>query len=167
MILPFFSTNFAMERSAAALGPEEDFLASDFVEAPPSEEKWHTPAGLCSSVTCGVSMVTPVMFRLFEKISGRISTPTLKDLAVRKGEELNLGSSPMERLSAESEPVMRERLRFPSCTWRPSAAEAFSSMVGRKWLTGMRYGIVRNRKIKIPPTIGTMRTLHVWTPSRM
>src|SRR2546426_6970856 len=115
MILPFFSTNFAMERSAAALGPEEDFLASDFVEAPPSEEKFHTPAGLCSSVTCGVSMVTPVMFRLFEKISGRISTPTLKDLAVRKGEELNLGSSPMERLSAGGGTVDEGGTEIPKC----------------------------------------------------
>jgi len=34
---------------------------------------------------------------------GIISTPTLTDLAVRKGEELNLGSSPTERFSAESE----------------------------------------------------------------
>src|SRR2546428_14112956 len=97
MILPFFSTNFAMERSAAALGPEEDFLASDFVEAPPSEEKFHTPAGLCSSVTCGVSMGTPVMFRLFEKISGRISTPTLKDFTGRKGEGRKFGRSPVGR----------------------------------------------------------------------
>src|SRR5215467_3238480 len=135
MILPFFSSNFLMERSAAAF---EDgalaagaFLASVFASAPPSEEKFHTPTGLCSSVTCGLSMVAPVIFRLLEKISGRISTPTFRDFAVRKDEELNLGSSPIERLSAESEPLMRERLRFPSCTLRPSAAEAFSSIVGR------------------------------------
>jgi len=74
--------------------------------------------------------VTPVTLRVFEKINGNISTPDFDGLAVRKGEELNLGSSPMERFSANSEPLISERLRLPSSTLRPSAAEAFSSMWG-------------------------------------
>src|SRR5499425_3188184 len=87
----------------------------------------------------------PVTLRLLEKISGIISTPTLSDLAVRKGEGLNFGSSPMERFFAVSEPEKRERLRSPSWTLRPSASEAVCSMVGRKLLTGIRNGATRRR----------------------
>jgi len=80
--------------------------------------------------------VTPVTLRVFEKINGNISTPTLTDLAVRKGEELNLGSSPMERFSANSEPLISERLRLPSSTLRPSAAEAFFFNGGAELIDG-------------------------------
>src|SRR6266403_2315220 len=65
----------------------------------------------------------------------------------------------MERFSAESEPLISERLMLPSCTLRPSAAEAFSSMVGRNWLTGIRNGAMRTRTIKTPTTIRMMRSL--------
>src|SRR6266446_8433087 len=111
-------------------------------------------------------MVTPVTFRVFEKINGIISTPTLRDLAVRNGEELNLESSPMERFSAESEPLSSERLMLPSCTLRPSAAEAFSSMVGRNWLTGIKNGAMRTRTIRAPTTIRMMRSLPFMTTSK-
>src|SRR5229473_3448346 len=85
-----------------------------------------------------------------------ISTPTFSDLAVRKGAELNLGSSPMESASAESEPLISERLKLPSSTLRPSAAEAFSSMVGRNWLTGIKNGATRTSTINTPTTIRTI-----------
>src|SRR5215472_16583765 len=161
MIFPFFSVSFSIERSAAALVPEGFFSARAFAFAsePPREEKFQTPEALCRRVTCGVSMVTPVMFSFWEKISGNISTPTCSDLAVRKGEELNLGSSLMERFSADNEPLMSERLKSPSWTLRPSAAEAFASIVGRNWLTGIRNGATRSRTIKTPTTIRAMRSL--------
>src|SRR5205085_3694588 len=147
--------------SAAALGvfPSRACLAWAVAVWPPNEEKFHTSAELCSSVTWGVSMVMPVMFKVFEKISGMSSTPTCRDLAVRKGEELNLGSSPMERFSADSEPLRSERLRFPSCTLRPRAAEAFSSIVGRNWFTGIKNGSTRIKTTKTPTRMSTTRSL--------
>jgi len=54
-------------------------------------------------VTCGSTMKMSVTFSCLEKISGISSTPTLRDLAVRKGEGLNLGSS------ADREVVRRKR----------------------------------------------------------
>src|SRR6266446_8493322 len=110
-------------------------------------------------------MVTPVTLRVFEKIKGIISTPTLRDFAVRKGEELNLGSSPMERFSAESEPLSSERLMFPSCTLRPSAAEVFSSMVGRNWLTGIKNGATRTSTTNTPTTMRTIFNVLFMTTS--
>src|SRR5260221_12190268 len=55
---------------------------------------------------------------------------------------------------------MSDRLRLPSCTLRPSAAEAFSSMVGLNWLTGMKNGITKSRTIRTPTAIRMLRT--VW-----
>src|SRR5437879_1610025 len=110
-------------------------------------------------MTCGLPMVTPVTLRVFEKISGIISTPTFNDLAVRKGEELNFGSSPMERFSAAMEPLISERLRLPSSTLRPSAAEAFSSIDGRNWLTGITNGATRTSTNSTPTTIRTIDRL--------
>src|SRR6266478_4443639 len=72
-----------------------------------------------------------VMLSSLCRIRGSSSTPTLMDLAVRNGDLLNLGSSAMDKLSAAREPEKSERLRLRTSTLRPSAAEAFSSMVGR------------------------------------
>src|SRR5256885_248962 len=101
-------------------------------------------------------MVMPVTFNVFEKISGIISTPTFSDLAVRKGEGLNFGSSAMERFSAESEPLRSERLILPNCTLRPRAAEAFSSIVGRNWLTGIKNGVTRTSTTSTPTAMRTI-----------
>src|SRR5258707_4179140 len=94
-----------------------------------------------------------------------ISTPTFSDLAVRKGAELNLGSSPMESASAESEPLIRERLILPNCTLRPSAAEAFSSIVGRNWLTGIKNGATRTSTTNTPTTMRTIFNVLFMTTS--
>ena len=76
-------------------------------------------------------MVIPVTFSVLEKISGISWTPTFKDFAVRKGDGLKLGSSPIERSSAASDLLKSDSLRLPSVTLRPSAAEVFSSILGR------------------------------------
>src|SRR6201987_6526585 len=39
-----------------------------------------------------------------------------------------------------SEPPRIDKLRSPSCTFLPSASEAFASIVGRNLLTGMKKG---------------------------
>src|SRR5258708_2193382 len=94
-----------------------------------------------------------------------ISTPTFSDLAVRKGAELNLGSSPMESASAESEPLISERLMLPNATLRPSAAEAFSSIVGRNWLTGIKNGATKTSTINTPTTVRTIFNVLFMTTS--
>lgn len=76
-------------------------------------------------------MVIRVMLSVLEKRNGISSTPMLRDFAVRNGEELNLGSSPIERFSAASAPLISENLSFPSVTLRPRAAETFSSILDR------------------------------------
>src|ERR1035438_10498994 len=98
-------------------------------------------------------MVTLVMFKAREKISGIMATPTLTPLAVRNGVWLNLGSSAITRFSAESEPVKRDRLRFAACTWRARAVDAFASIVGLNWLTGIRNGTITRITITIPTAI--------------
>ena len=95
-----------------------------------------------------------------------ISTPTFSDLAVRKGEGLNLGSSPMERFSAESEPLRRERLISPNCTLRPRAADAFSSIVGRNWLTGIKNGSTRTSTVSTPTTTRIIFNVFFMTTSK-
>src|SRR6266478_4491265 len=62
----------------------------------------------------------------------------------------------MERFSAASEPLSSERLKFPSWTLRPSAADAFCSMVGRNSLTGIKNGATRTSTINTPTTIRTI-----------
>src|SRR6202171_6063612 len=81
------------------------------------------------------------------------------DFAVRNGDLLNFGSSAMDKLSAASEPVKSERLRLPTSTLRPSAAEAFSSIVGRNWLTGIRNGATSTRTIRTATTMGMTRSV--------
>jgi hypothetical protein len=76
-------------------------------------------------------MAIPVTLTVLKKISGISRTPTFKDFAVRKGTGLNLGSSPIERSSAEREALKIDSLRLPSVTLRPSAAEVFSSIFDR------------------------------------
>src|SRR5450432_583325 len=101
-------------------------------------------------------MVTSVTMRFFEKISGIISTPTFTDLAVRKGDVLNLGSSAIERLSAPRPPLNSDRLRLPTSTLRPNAVEAFCSMVPRNWFTGIKNGATRTNTINTPTTMATI-----------
>src|SRR6266478_3296727 len=108
-------------------------------------------------------MEMSVTFSCLEKISGINSTPTLSDLAVRKGDGLNLGSSPIERSSAASAPWISDKLRLPSWTLRPSAAEAFSSMVGLNWLTGMKNGATSSTTIKTPTAIRIKRRVRLIT----
>src|SRR5258707_2703105 len=100
-----------------------------------------------------------VMFKSLCRIRGTSSTPTLMDFAVRNGDLLNFGSSAIDRLSAASEPVKSDRLRLPTSTFRPSAAEAFSSIVGRNWLTGIRNGATSTRITRT--TMTTSRTRSV------
>ena len=75
-------------------------------------------------------MVTSVTLSVFERIRGINSTPTLTDFAVKNGELLYFGSSAMDRLSAPSAPLKSDRLRLPTSTFRPNAAEALCSIVG-------------------------------------
>src|SRR5258708_37299187 len=110
-------------------------------------------------------MEISVTLSCLEKISGISSTPTLSDFAVRKGEGLNLGSSPIERSSAESAPRISDKLRLPSWTLRPSAAEAFSSMVGLNWLTEMKNGATSSTTIKTPTAIRIKRRVRFITAS--
>jgi len=84
---------------------------------------------------------------VFEKINGIISTPTLSDSAVRR-RLAELGSSPMERFSAERRAANQREAHVPELHFAASAAEAFSSMVGRNWLTGIKNGTMRTRTIK-------------------
>src|ERR1700751_1189220 len=98
MMRPSLRLNFCTERSAAP--PDElgaDFACGVVAEALLNDEKFHSPPGVWISVTSGFSMVMPVTCRVLLKISGMISTPTLRDLAVRKADLLNFGSSAIER----------------------------------------------------------------------
>src|ERR1700751_862694 len=138
-----------MERDSAELLAEvgADFAAG-LLELPPMEEKFQRPLGSLSIVTCGSTTVISVTFNCWEKIRGMSSTPTFTVLAVRKGPELNFGSSLTETLSIPTDPVSRDKLRFPSCTLRPSASEALDSMVGLNLLMGIRKGtMIRIRRI--------------------
>src|SRR3981189_3599297 len=130
-----------METASAELLPE---AAGDFgvvlLEAPPIEEKVQRPLGSLSIVTCGSTTVISVTFNCWEKISGISSTPTFTVFAVRNGPELNLGSSLTETSSIPTDPVRSDKLKLPSCTLRPSASDAFDSMVGLNLLMGIRNG---------------------------
>jgi hypothetical protein len=95
----------------------------------------------------------PVTFSCLEKISGIISTPTLNDFAVKNGDGLNFGSSPMERFFAVSAPPSSDKLKSPTCTLRPRASDAFSSMVGRKRFTGIRKGAMISKTSRTPTAI--------------
>src|SRR5262249_6379499 len=134
---PSSSSSFFTLRSAGPPGELGAFAglaagAAEVREEPPMEEKFHLPDTSSNKFTSGFSIATPVRCSEREKIRGLISTPTFNDLAVRKGEELNFGSSAMERFPAVSEPLSSERLRLPTSTLRPSAVVSFSSIVGRK-----------------------------------
>src|SRR5437867_100329 len=71
----------------------------------------------------------------------------------------------MERFSAASEPVSSERLKFSSWTLRPSAADAFCSMVGRNSLTGIKNGATRTKTTSTPTTMRMMRRVLFMTTS--
>ena len=86
------------------------------LEPAASEEKFQRPAGSCSKITCGVWIVRPVMCSVCEKISGITSTPISIDLAVRKGDVPNEGSSEMERSLAETKPEKTHSLSSVSYT---------------------------------------------------
>src|SRR5229473_4350192 len=72
----------------------------------------------------------------------------------------------MERFSAASEPLSSDRLKFPSWTLRPSAAEAFCSMVGRNSLTGIKNGATRTSTTNTPTTMRTIFNVLFMTTSR-
>src|SRR5215469_6548826 len=118
-------------------------------ELPPMDEKFHLPLGSFSIITWGFSMVTSVTLTCWEKISGISSTPTFTFFAVRNGPELNFGSSLIDKLSIPSEPPRIDKLRSPSCTFRPRASEALASIVGRNLFTGIKKGTTN--KITINP----------------
>src|SRR4029077_7180896 len=130
-----------MESDSAEVPPE---LGVDFgaglLEVPPMEEKFQRPLGSLSIITCGSTAVISVTFNCWEKISGINSTPTFTVFAVRNGPGLNFGSSLTETSSMPTDPVKSDKLRLPSCTLRPSASEAFDSMVGLNLLMGIRNG---------------------------
>ncbi len=73
----------------------------------------------------------------------------------------------MDKLSAAREPEKSERLRLPTSTLRPSAAEAFSSMVGRNWLTGIRKGATRTRTTKTTTMTSMMRSVRLMSNLRL
>src|SRR5215470_15233326 len=110
LMRPFSRFSFFTEKSGA--GP--DFDDSLFPDPVARVAKFHLPSALRIRLTSGLPMVRPFTLSAFEVISGHISTPTLNDLAVRKGDLLKLGSSAMERSSAESAPEKIDRLRFPT-----------------------------------------------------
>src|SRR4030095_2880738 len=83
-------------------------------------------------------MIKCVTSKFLKASSGHSSTPILSDLPVRNGDWLKLGSSEIERCSAEREPEKIERLRFPIWTPRPSAEESCCSIAGRKELALMQ-----------------------------
>src|SRR6187549_415062 len=98
-------------------------------------------------------MIKCLTFKVLEEISGHNSTPILSDLPVRNGDWLKLGSSEIERCSAEREPEKIERLRFPIWTPRPSVEESCCSIAGRKELTLMKKGIAMRITSKTPTRI--------------
>src|ERR1700676_565409 len=142
VICPSSKRNFPMESASAELLPEVAGAAfgAGLLGTPPIEEKFQRPLGSLSMVTWGFTTVISVTFNCWEKISGISSTPTFTVFAVRKGAELNLGSSLTETSSIPTEPVKSDKLKFPSCTLRPSASDAFDSMVGLNLLIGIRNG---------------------------
>src|SRR5215471_1353684 len=106
---PSASSSFFTLRSAGPPGEPGAFAGlaaggAELREEPPIEEKFHLPDTSRNKFTSGLSIAIPVRCSEREKISGIISTPTFNDLAVRKGEELNFGSSAMERFPAVSKP---------------------------------------------------------------
>ena len=107
--------------------------------APPSVEKFYFPCWFRIRLSSGFSIVIPVMFRDFDVISGIISTPTLKDFALRKGALPKAGSSAIDRLEAVSDPEKMDRLKSPTCTLRLNAVESFS-MAGLNELALMNRG---------------------------
>jgi len=74
--------------------------------------------------------------KVFEKISGMTLTPTFSDLAVRKGEELNLGSSPMEILSAESEPLKERKAQIAEFDFAAERGGSFFFNGGAELIDG-------------------------------
>jgi hypothetical protein len=98
-----------------------------------------------------------VTFSCFEKISGISSTPIFSDFAVTKGDLLKAGSSAIATLSASTAPEKIDKLRLPIVTWRPNAALASASILGRKLFTLIRNGSAINIRTKTATTIDTMR----------
>ena len=87
---------------AAVFVASEDFAVSEDVA--PIVETFQSPFASFNKITCGSSISMLVTFSCLEKMSGIISTPTFKDFAVKNGDELNFGSSPIERSCAVSAP---------------------------------------------------------------
>src|SRR6516162_6734768 len=102
---------------------------------PPRLEKFHLPFEALSSVICGCSRVMSVTLSCLDVIRGMSSTPTFNDFAVTNGAVPNAGSSAIAILSAVTEPLRIDKLRFPTLTWRPTAPVASASILGRKLLT--------------------------------
>src|SRR4030095_6288665 len=103
-------------------------------------------------------MIKCVTSKFLKASSGHSSTPILSDLPVRNGDWLKLGSSEIERCSAERDPEKIERLRFPTWTPRPSVEESCCSIAGRKELALMKKGIAIRMTSKTPTRMPILRS---------
>src|SRR5580765_1993629 len=107
---PSSTLSLATDRLGLPLEGDAVFGADVFL--PPRLEKFHfSPFSDLTRLISGCCKVSSVTFKVLEKISGIISTPTLSDLACTNGDLLKAGSSAMEMLSAETLPESSERER--------------------------------------------------------
>src|SRR5208283_4815676 len=162
VIWPSFSSSFPIDKDSAAL--LLDPLGSAFCGSagfgsaclgsagalPPMDEKFHLPLGSFSSITCGFSMTIWVTFTCLEKIKGSSSTPTLTELAVRNGPELNFGSSLIERLSIPTEARIIDKLRFRSEKDQGQQLHADSYRARRQEWSRIELRIVADREVVNP-----------------
>src|SRR5271169_676030 len=122
LMLSFATDRFGVPLEAELLEAEDedDAAAAGFgadVFLPPRLEKFHrSPFSDLTRLISGCRSVTSVTFSVLEKISGIISTPTLRDFACTNADLLNSGSSAMEMLSADTPPESRDSDRFPTFT---------------------------------------------------
>src|SRR6266700_540525 len=151
---PSFMFSFATDKFGF---PPEEAGAAGFaadVLFPPRLEKFHlSPFSDFTRLISGCFKVISVTFRVLEKISGIISTPTLKDLACTNGDLLKVGSSAMEMLSAEKLPENSERDRLPTLTGRPKASVSSDSSLGRKVFASIKNGIAMATTTRAPTII--------------
>src|SRR5690349_13935933 len=138
---PSFTSSLLTERFAVEGDDGVDSAGLDAAsDLPPRLEKFHFPEASRSSEISGLSSVISVTCKVLERISGITSTPTFSDLARIKASLLKVGSSAIDRSSAETLPDRMERLRLPTLTWRPSALVSSDSSLGRKLFTLIKKG---------------------------
>src|SRR5450755_2492531 len=145
---------FSFATDKFGLPPEEAAGLAAEVLFPPRLEKFHfSPFSDFTRLISGCFKVSSVTFRVFEKISGISSTPTLSDLACTKADLLNTGSSAIEMSSADTLPENSDSERFPTLTGRPSAVVRSVSSVGRKVFASMKKGIAMAMTMSTPTIV--------------